>query len=71
MTIVVLICFISQINNWYWEWNVCLNIKICKCLVLNLTNMSNFQPREVVYRGSEIQPQVVENLNKLTKQDKG
>ena len=28
--------------------------------------MSNFQPLEVVDRGSETQPQVVENLNKLT-----
>ena len=33
--------------------------------------MSNFQPLEVVDRGSETQPQVVENLNKLTWQDKG
>ena len=33
--------------------------------------MSNFQPLEVVDRGSETQPQVVENLNKLTLQDKG
>ena len=33
--------------------------------------MSNFQPLEVVDRGSETQPQVVENLNKLTQQDKG
>ena len=33
--------------------------------------MSNFQPLEVVDRGSETQPQVGENLNKLTWQDKG
>ena len=33
--------------------------------------MSNFQPLEVVDRGSETQPQVVENLKKLAKQDKG
>ena len=32
--------------------------------------MSDFQPLEVVDRGSETQPQVVENLNKLTQQDK-
>ena len=32
--------------------------------------MSNFQPLEVVDRGSETQLQVVENLNKLTRQDK-
>ena len=28
--------------------------------------MSNFQPLEVVNRDSETQPQVVENLNKIT-----
>ena len=28
--------------------------------------MSHFQPLEVVDRGSETQPQLVENLNKLT-----
>ena len=33
--------------------------------------MSNFQPLEVVGRGSEIQLQVDENLNKSTQQDKG
>ena len=33
--------------------------------------MSDFQPLEVVDRGSGKQPQVVENLNKLTKHDKG
>ena len=33
--------------------------------------MSNFQALEVVDRGSETQPQVRENLNKLTQQDKG
>ena len=32
--------------------------------------MSNFQPLEVVDRGSETQPQVVENLNNSTNQDK-
>ena len=25
-----LICFISRPNHCYWEWNVCLNIKICE-----------------------------------------
>ena len=29
-------------------------------------NMSNFQPLEVVDRGSETQPWVFENLNKFT-----
>ena len=33
--------------------------------------MSDFQPLEVVGRGSQPQLQVAENLNKLTKQDKG
>ena len=33
--------------------------------------MSNFQPLEVVDRGSETQPQVIENLDELTYQDKG
>ena len=33
--------------------------------------MSNFQPFEVVGRGSETQPPVVENLYKLAWQDKG
>ena len=33
--------------------------------------MSNFQPLEVVDRGSETQLQVVENLNKFTQKDKG
>ena len=31
----------------------------------NKTNMSNFQPLEVVDRGTETQLQVVENLNIL------
>ena len=31
--------------------------------------MSDFQPLEVVNRGSETQPQVVENLNKFTFQN--
>ena len=38
------------------------NFKICKCLVSNLTNMSNFQPLEVVGRASETELQVGENL---------
>ena len=32
---------------------------------LNKYSMSNFQPLEVVDRGSDPQPLVVENLNKL------
>ena len=32
----------------------------------NLTYMSNFQPHEVVDRGSETQLHMVEKLNKLT-----
>ena len=34
-------------------------------LISNPANMSNFQPLEVVDRGSDTQSQVVENLNKL------
>ena len=45
---------------------LCLKIKICKYLFSNKANMSNFQPLEVVDRGSGTQPQVVENLNKST-----
>ena len=45
---------------------MCLNIKICKYLSSNSTNMGNFWPLEVVGRGSETQLQVAENLNKLT-----
>ena len=33
--------------------------------------MSNFLPLEVVDRGSETQPEVIENLNKFTQQDTG
>ena len=33
--------------------------------------MSNFHPLVIVDRGSQTQPHVVENLNKLTEQDKG
>ena len=33
--------------------------------------MSNFQPLEVVDRGSETQPQVVENLNIFFQNDEG
>ena len=66
-TIVVFIMFlISGPNHCYWEWNVCINIKICEYVCSNETNMSNFQPHEVVDRGSETQLQVAENLNKWT-----
>ena len=41
--------------------HVCLNIKICKYLVSNEPNMSNFHPGEVVGRGSETQLQIGEN----------
>ena len=48
------ICFIERINHCYWEWNDCWDIKICKCLVVNKTNMSNFHPRELVSRRNEM-----------------
>ena len=66
-----LICSINQPNHCYWEWNVCLNIKICKYLCSNYTNMSNFQPLDVVGRGSETQLQVGENFKKFIQQNKG
>ena len=40
---------------------MCLNIEICKYLVSNLTNMSNYHRLEVVSRGSETQLQVGRN----------
>ena len=40
------------------------------CLCSTCTqDMSSSQPLEVVDRGSETQPQVVENLSKFTQQD--
>ena len=44
---------------------MCLNIKICKYLCSNETDMNNFQPLDVVGCGSETQLQVAENFNKL------
>ena len=68
---IVSICFISRLNHSYCELNECLNITICKYLVSNSTNISNFHPLEVAGRGSETQLQVAENLNKLTWLQKG
>ena len=45
---------------------ICLNIKIYRYFCSNLKTLSNFQPLEVVRRGSETQLQVAKNLNKLT-----
>ena len=59
------VLLVAQIHC-YRGWNVCLNIKIYKYLCSNLTNMSNFQPLEVVGRVSGTQLQVANNLNKLT-----
>ena len=42
---------------------MCLNIKICECLVSYQTNMGDFHPLEVVDRGSETQLQVGEKIN--------
>ena len=39
--------------------------------MLDETNVSNFEPLEVVDRGSETQSQMVENLKQFTQQDKG
>ena len=40
---------------------------VCKYLCSNSTTISNFQPLEVVGRGSETKHQVAENLNKLSR----
>ena len=61
-TTVILICFISRLNNSYCEYSECLNIKICVWSRI-ITNFSNFYPLEAVGRGSETQLQVGENLN--------
>ena len=66
ITTIVLICFISLPNHCYWELNVCLNIKNCKYMCSDQTNMSNFRPLEVVGRDSETQLQVGANLKKIT-----
>ena len=55
--------FISQSNHCYRERNVCLNNRICKCMVSNKTNNSNCPPLEAVDRGSETQLQVGDNLS--------
>ena len=50
-----LICFTGRLNRSNLERNLCVNIKICKSLISNQTNISNFHPLEVVARGSETQ----------------
>ena len=61
-TIVVLNPFFTRLNHCCWERNVCLSINICKYLVSNCANLSNFHPLEVVGRSSEPQLQWVEIL---------
>ena len=58
-----LIRFISRSNHCYLERKVSLNIKICKYLVPNKTNMSYFYPLR--HRGREPQLQVSENFSYL------
>ena len=58
--------FYSVLLHCCWELKVCLNIKICKYLRSNQTNISKFHSLEVVGRGSETQLRVGENLNKFT-----
>ena len=55
----------NRLNHCYWDWNVCLNKKIRKCLVSNYTNVSNFNPLEVAGRGSDAQLQVGDNWNRI------
>ena len=50
---------------------MCLIIEICKCFDPNYTHMSIFHTLEVVGRGSETQFKVLENLNKITQDEKG
>ena len=50
---------------------MCFNIKICRCLVSNLTNVGNFHPLEVVERGSETQLQLERKLNYSIKHFEG
>ena len=59
------------ISNKSSEQNKYLNTNICKCLISNLTNMSNFHSVEVVDRGSETQLQVSENLKLFNLGPKG
>ena len=40
----------------FLQFEIIINVQICKYLFSNLTNASNFQPLEVVDRGSETQP---------------
>ena len=47
----------------YWEQYVCLHSKSYISFFSNLTNMSDFEPLEVVGRGSGTQHQMGENLN--------
>ena len=52
--------FINIINHCYWQQNKCLNIKICKFVIPNYTNMNMFHPLEAVGRDSETQRQLDE-----------
>ena len=52
---------VISLTNHFFGSEMTVNTKICKCSVLNLRNMSNFHPLEVVGRGSETQLQVGEN----------
>ena len=63
MTVVVFNLLSLEIKSLLLGTNECLNIKICKCLDTNQTNMSHFHSLEVVGRGSETQLQVSENFN--------
>ena len=62
---------LKGLNHCYWERKCVFKHQHLQMLVLKLTNMSNFQPLEVVDRRSETQPQVVENSKKLSQQDRG
>ena len=62
-TVATKLFLISWSNHCYWVRNVCLNIKICKCMV---SDMSNFHLLGVVGCGSETQLQMGKNFSKIT-----
>ena len=45
-------CFISRLNHSDWEYNECLNMKICKCHNGHKLNNWLISPLEVVGRDS-------------------
>ena len=65
--ILVYFIFTGHLNrSWYWELNVCLNIKICKYACSQIKQIwIIFIHLELVVLSSETQLQVGENINYL------